>query len=311
MPRTIVVNAIAVLFVSTVIGAFVGCETHSRRATSEGLVLQNHSEPRLAAELNPAAAGESAAKVKGRFVAFQGAPNVQRRIIYDANVSLVVKDMTQTETQIASLLKKADGYVAEANVDRRQGEQLTAVWRVRVPVGQFDSFLDAVSKLGVAENRKQTAQDITEEFVDLEAQIKNKKQLEERIVALIKDASGKIKDVIEIEHELARVRGEIEQMEGRLRYLTNRTDFTTVSISARVEENYVPPAAPSFASRIAQAWGMSVDALKDFGEQLTIAVVYAFPWLVVLGVVAVPVFLFARKRTAASREAASTGSPQT
>jgi len=310
MPRTIVVNAIAVLIVSTVVGTFVGCETHTRRASSDALILQNHSEPRMAAELSPAAAGESAAKVKGRFVAFQGAPNVQRRIIYEANVSLVVKDMAQTESQIASLLKKADGYVAEANVDRRQGEQLTGVWRVRVPVGQFDSFLDAVSKLGVAENRKQTAQDITEEFVDLEAQIKNKKQLEDRIVALIKDASGKIKDVIEIEHELARVRGEIEQMEGRLRYLTNRTDFTTVSISARVEENYVPPAAPSFASRIAQAWGMSVDALKNFGEQLTIAVVYAFPWLVVLGVVAVPVLLFARKRTAASRQAASTGSPQ-
>src|SRR5206468_2017919 len=110
---------------------------------------------------------------------------------------LVVKDMAETETQIAKLLKQTNGYIAEASVDRRQGQQLTGRWRVRIPVAQFDSFLDAVSKLGVAESRNQTAQDVTEEYVDLEAQITNKKRLEERIVALLKDSNGKIKDVIE------------------------------------------------------------------------------------------------------------------
>src|SRR6185369_14989490 len=121
-------------------------------------------------------AGED--KVKARFVNLQTAQVVPRKIIYEANVVLVVTDMADTESQIAKLLKQVNGYVAESSVDRPQGEQLTGRWRVRVPVGQFDSFLDAVSKLGVAENRDQTAQDVTEEFVDLEAQIANKKKLE-------------------------------------------------------------------------------------------------------------------------------------
>ena len=90
-----------------------------------------------------------------------------------------------------------------------------------------DPFLQAVSRLGVPESRHQTAQDVTEEFVDLEARISNKKRLEKRIVELLSSSSGKIKDVIEVERELARVRGEIEQSEGRLRYLTDRTEFTT------------------------------------------------------------------------------------
>lgn len=235
-------------------------------------------------------------RTKAGFVYFQAPQNVQRRIIYDANLVLVVNNMAETEVQIDKLVKQANGYVAEASVDRQQGENLTARWRLRVPTAQFNMFLDAVAKLGVAETRNQTAQDVTEEFVDLEAQIANKKKLEERIVALLKDSSGKIKDVIEVERELARVRGEIEQMEGRLRYLANRTDFTTVSISARVEENYTPPAAPSFGDRIAQAWHTSLGSLREFAEKLAIVAAIAAPWLATLCVVAVPAFFYMRRR---------------
>jgi hypothetical protein len=244
------------------------------------------------------AAGEPADKslVRAYFAAFQPPQVSPRRIIFDADIRLVVKKVADAETEINKYLKQVDGYVAEASVDRTQGEELTGRWKVRVPVNKFDSFLDEVAKLGVAENRRQTAQDVTEEYVDLEAQIANKKRLEERIVALLKDATGKIKDVLEVENQLSRVRGEIEQLEGRLRYLTNRTDFTTVSISAREEENYVPPAAPTFTNRIAQAWTGSVFALRTFAEQMAISAVYAFPWLAVAVAIAIPAFYYVRKR---------------
>jgi hypothetical protein len=302
MSRPIAFNAFAAFIVTIIIGELVGCGERQYRAASResarGL-SQNYAEAQVASEA-------TTPQVKGKLVNFQAAaPNVARKIIYDANVTLVVKDMADTETQIAKLLKQVNGYIAEASVDRRQGEQLTGRWKVRVPVAQFDTFLEAVSKLGVAESRNQTAQDVTEEFVDLEAQIANKKRLEERIVALLKDSSGKIKDVIEVEHELSRVRGEIEQMEGRLRYLTNRTDFTTVSISARVEENYVPPAAPSFSSRIAQAWHLSLDALRVFCEEVVVAIVWVFPWLAVICIVTIPALLVVRKRIAANSRRAN------
>jgi uncharacterized coiled-coil protein SlyX len=304
MSRPIRFTLVSILVVAASIAALIGCgDIQNRRAASE-LAVQVHNHAEVPASAAKRTAGEA------RFVALQAAPNVARRIIYDADVSLVVKDMTETEAQIGKLLKRADGYIAEATIDRRAGERLTGQWRVRVPVAQFDTFLDAVSNLGVAENRKQTAQDVTEEYVDLEAQITNKKRLEERIVALLKESAGKIKDVIEVEHELARVRGEIEQMEGRLRYLTNRTDFTTVSISARVDENYVPPAAPSFLSRIAQAWTLSLDSLRIFGEQLAVAVVYATPWFAILCVVVVPAFLYARKRNIRTTNRANVESQQ-
>lgn len=218
-----------------------------------------------------------------------------RKIIYEAQLSVVVEDLAATETALNKLMSQFGGYAAESSVARQQGEQLLGHWRVRVPIARFTEFMDAVADLGVAETRQQTAQDVTEEFVDLNARIANKKRLEERIVELLASATGKIKDVIEVEQELARVRGEIEQMEGRLRYLTNRTELTTVSIVAREEHDYVPPAAPTFATRITQAWHDSLESLQSFGERLSIAAVAAAPWVAIIGAMLLPAAWLLRK----------------
>ncbi len=274
--------------------AFWGCgqrydsaRTAARKPAAESALLDRSLS---------AAKDTSAPRLDAQFVKFQQPADAQRRIIYKAEINLVVKDVSAVESQIAALLKEHQGYVAESSIDRTQGEELSGRWRVRIPVERFDAFLNAVARLGVAESRKQTAQDVTEEFVDLEAQISNKKKLEERIVELVQNQSGEIKDVIEVERELGRVRGEIEQMEGRLRYLTNRAELTTVSIVAREVDDYVPPQAPSFSNRIQRAWSTSLQALQDFGQQAVVAGVYAFPWIIVLGVVLVPGLLYAKKR---------------
>jgi hypothetical protein len=282
-----------------IIGVFLAtvlsCGQSVRESASRGLVARSAAP--IESQFRDARAASSATpRLKAHVVAFQEAENVPRRIIYEADISLVVKDIDAVEAQISTLLQERNGYVAESNIDRTQGEQLSGRWRVRIPVEHFDTFLDEVSKLGVAESRHQTAQDITEEFVDLEAQISNKKKLEERIVKLVEDATAALKDVIEVERELARVRGEIEQLEGRLRFLTNRTELTTVTIVAREVQDYVPPQAPSFTNRIRQAWVDSIAALRVFGEQLTVAVVYAFPWIVAASVVLVPAVWYFRKR---------------
>ena len=255
--------------------SLLSCVQSTRESARRPIV---HSAAPLDSQIVDAHSAASPARgSRHKFVVFQETENVPRKIIYEADISLIVKDVSAVETQISALLQQHDGYVAESTIDRTQGEQLSGRWRVRIPVEQFDTFLDEVSKLGVAESRHQTAQDVTEEFVDLEAQISNKKKLEERIVKLVEDSTGEIKDVIEVERELARVRGEIEQMEGRLRFLTNRTELTTVSIVAREVQDYVPPQAPTFANRIRQAWVDSIASLRVFGERLAVAIVYRRP----------------------------------
>jgi hypothetical protein len=299
--RVVGYGSVAIFFAS-----LMSCGQYSRQSAR----VPSEYAARGELPTTDASAATTTARLNARLVNFQQAEAAPRRIIYEAEISLVVKDVSAVEAQVSALLKQFNGYVAESTVDRTQGEQLSGRWRVRIPVEHYDTFLDSVSKLGVPENRHQTAQDVTEEFVDLEAQISNKKKLEERIVKLVEDTAGEIEEVIEVERELGRVRGEIEQMEGRLRYLANRTALTTVTIIAREVQDYVPPEAPTFVNRIRQAWVDSLEALRVFGEQLVVAIVYASPWIVVLGAVVVPTLWYLGKRNAAARNRPGTSPPQ-
>ena len=202
----------------------------------------------------------------------------ERKIIYTADVALVVADLTELEAEIPNLVTQFGGYMSDVSISRTQGVSRTSHWTVRIPADQFEAFLAAVSNFGVPETRRQTAEDVTEEFVDLDARISTKKQLEQRIVNLLEKSAADITKVIEVERELARVRTDIEQMEGRRRYLLNRTALTTVKISAREEKDYVPPQSPTYTARVAKAWNDSVSTLRQFSEHLSIVIVALFPW---------------------------------
>ena len=219
----------------------------------------------------------------------------QRKIIYEAELSLIVEDVSAVEREVARLVKEHGGYLAQSSIDRTQGSRVTGCWVARVPVDKYETFRQAASQLGVAEKVNQTAQDVTDQYVDLQTQIANKKRLEQRILELLAKPGSEMKDVIEVERELGRVRGEIEQMEGRLRYLENRTAFTTVTIRAVERHDYVPPQAPTFLGRIRRAWEGSLAALLRFAQGLTILIVALFPWLVVLAVVLVVIIWLKRQ----------------
>ena len=171
------------------------------------------------------------------------------------------------------------------------------MWVARIPVDRYSGFLASVSGLGFAESRREDAKDVTDEFVDVEARIRNSKKLEERIITLLDERTGKISDVLEIERELARVREEIERMEGRLRLLADQSALATVTIQCREEREYEPPTAPTLGSRIRKSWENSLNSMQTVAESLLVATVAIAPWL---GVLAVPVILivaiFKRRR---------------
>jgi hypothetical protein len=148
-----------------------------------------------------------------------------------------------------------------------------------VPVDSLDSFLREVVELGTPENRSTNRRDVTEEYTDLETRIANKKQLEKRILDLLEKNTGDIKDVLAVESQLARVREEIEKMEGRVKYLDTVTAMSTVAIQAREERDYVPPQTPSFSTEIGRTWDGSIKTLQDTGEGLVLVTVAVGPWM--------------------------------
>jgi hypothetical protein len=217
-----------------------------------------------------------------------GPPSVSvipRKMIYDASIDLIVESLNNTEQAILKLIKDHGGFLAESDQNSDTREQRRATWRVRVPADRFDSFVGAVGRLGEVQRNRVGTQDVTEEFFDLEARIRNKQEEEKRLVKHLSASTGNLKDILDIERELSRVRGEIEQMQGRLRFLSNRTELSTVTINATEWKDYKPPVAVTYPTRIGRTFFRSVENLADFGTSLSLVLVALIPWipLIVLG----------------------------
>lgn len=255
---------------------------------------QNSSIPYVSAEASPPGTAKSDSAT--------AAANESRHIIYRATLSLDVKNFAKASKEVESLTKKVGGYIAQYREDSASGAPRGGHWTVRVPTAEFEAFVEAVAGLGVTHQREITSEDVTEEYVDLTARLKNKKELEKRLLELVAGRGEEIKDLLALEAELSRVREEIERMEGRMRYLADRVAMTTVQIVAYERTVYEPPLAPTFSGRVAQSFDDSLNLLRQFGEGCVIVAAALLPWVVIssilLAMLITVVRLLGRRRKA-------------
>jgi hypothetical protein len=212
-------------------------------------------------------------------------PALPRKIIYDATIDLVVDSLNGLEASITDVVKRHGGFLSGSDVSSQVSTQRTATWRVRVPVDRFEDFVRAVGRLGEVRSSHVGSQDVTEEYFDLEARIRNKQEEEKRLLKHLADSTGKLEDILKVEHELTRVRGEVEQMQGRLRFLANRADLSTVTITATELKNYRPPEPVTLAVQIRTTFFGSLNALTAFGESLLLVLIALVPWIPVIAIV--------------------------
>jgi hypothetical protein len=201
-----------------------------------------------------------------------------RKIIRTGEIALVVDDYERARLAIDRLVNGAHGFIASAEVARTEGAVAAATLVIRVPQGEIDAAVAALSKLGTLERESIRAEDVSETYYDLTARLRNAKALEERMVELAAKAGG-VKDLLEVEREIGRVRETVEVMEGQLRGLDDRTSLATLSVSLRTRSLYVPYEQPGLGDKIDRAFSASVDALADAGEALLLFSVSALPWL--------------------------------
>jgi len=157
------------------------------------------------------------------------APKQEQKIIKTGHLAFETKDPDATHRKIMDLTKSHDGFVQNDN----SGKSYNRLYRtitVRVPTEKFQSFIDAVSE-GVPyfDQKDISRKDVTEEFIDLEARLKAKRELERRYLELLTKAKN-VKEMLEIERELSTIREEIEAKQGRLNYLQNKVSLSTVNI---------------------------------------------------------------------------------
>ncbi len=152
-----------------------------------------------------------------------------RKVIKTAELNIEVQDIAGAQKQVQDVVEAGGGFIADLDV-QDYGTRVDASIVARVPSANFSEIYEQVKALGSVKRDRMGGQDVTEEYMDLEGRIANKKVAEERLRELFAKA-GKIPDLLEVERELSRVRGEIESLQGRLRYLKDQVGFSTITIS--------------------------------------------------------------------------------
>ena len=162
-----------------------------------------------------------------------GQPWAARMIIRTGDMSLVVADVAVALERIVGLAENYEGYVVSSN-SWREGDRLVGIIAIRVPAERFDDAIRALRELAVEVNSESTSsKDVTEEYVDLSAKLHNLEATEEQLLKLMEKAET-VEDILAVQRELSRTRGEIEQTKGRMQYL-ERTSATSL-INVRLEQ---------------------------------------------------------------------------
>jgi hypothetical protein len=146
---------------------------------------------------------------------------VSPMLIYTAQITMAVYEVNTGLTRVEELARDLGGFLA-----RRDDQSVT----IRVPVARFSDAVKQIEKIGDVLHRNVTAEDVTEEFRDIDARLRNSRAVRDRLEQLLQKAV-KVDESVVIERELARVTQEIEQMEGRIKYLKDRAAFSTVTVS--------------------------------------------------------------------------------
>ncbi|QEH38569.1 hypothetical protein OJF2_71730 [Aquisphaera giovannonii] len=251
-------------------------------AKSEAAAREAAPADRLAARTPPMMAA-------GAVTAFQEAPAgpaaaaaaMSRKIIYDGEIDLIVKDVDPIARQINAMVQEARGYIAEQSTTGSPGSVRSMRWKLRVPVERFDSLVEKLAGLGELEKNTRTSQDVTEQFYDVESRIKNKKAEEKSLTKILDERTGKLEEILKIETELSRVRGEIEVFEGRLRMLDNLSSLATLTVSIREREKFEPPppAVADFSTQVSRTWESSIKGMIDLGKWIILGAVAWAIWI--------------------------------
>jgi len=182
-------------------------------------------------------AGEQEAPAAGVHYGAAVEAATTRQIIYTADYTIEVDDAEAAGEQVEAIAKQLGGFLSgqSMRVDETDNRRVTVT--IRVPSEKFGDAVAKLKALGKVIDGSISSQDVTEEFVDLEARLRNARREEERLAELMK-RTAKLSDIVIVEEKLSSVQGHIEQILGRQRYLKDRVGLSTITVTLLEE---VPP----------------------------------------------------------------------
>lgn len=213
-----------------------------------------------------------------------------QKIIRTAYVSLEVKDVAGSLETLKSLASAQGGYLSSSSVRKGSSDRMYGEVVMRIPGDGFDQIMDQIATIGTVTSSRVSADDVTEEYIDLTAQknaLKNELDQFNRILA----KATTVEDTLKVQVEIGRVQKELDRIEGRLKYLNNRVDFSTITVSLQEPEPIGGGVTHDFNSTI----NNGIAAFLDMIDAIIVFVFAVIP-LVVIGGIAYLVYRWHRGR---------------
>lgn len=238
-----IVAAILVVFVLTAIGlVWYKNGYHSYSSTGN-----SYSVSPAISEMGFGAStglGRSGSKTEQYVASDMSTPNsspaqsAERLIVKTGEVSIVVKDVPGTIKNIASYAEKNGGFVINSQVSK-SGLAPYGEVTVRIPSKGFEAGMLEFKALGDVQRENVMGKDVTEEYIDLEARLRNLVATEKQFLAILAKAE-KITDILAVQRELSQVRSEIESMQGRMKYLKTSADMSSLTVYLSTDPSVLP-----------------------------------------------------------------------
>ena len=214
------------------------------------------------------------------------APTADRIIIKNGSMSLVVKDVVESRSWISSYVEGLGGYVVSVDMSQ-PADNLNASLTLRVPAPQFDTALGEIRKQGLKVSYENvSSQDVTDEFIDLEAQLKSDEATLTQFTELLKRANT-VDEILRVQSEMNRIQTQIDSTKGRMEYLEKSGQFALLTVYLATDEGELPYLPPSEKWRPDVAFKSAVRSLANGAKDISYALIH----LAVYSVVIIPVVL--------------------
>ncbi|TFC26454.1 DUF4349 domain-containing protein [Cryobacterium sp. TMT2-18-3] len=219
----------------------------------------------------------------------------QRDVITTGMVSITVKDPIASVQDAVTITEQAGGRIDSRTENPATGNQpASANLTLRIPSDELDRTLAELKQLGTVNFVSLNASDITQQTQDLDARITSLQTSVDRLLALMTSATNTT-DLIAVENALAERQSELEGLQAQRDYLSDQVDFSTITLDLYSTGTVDPGTPDDFWDAIAAGWNALLTALGT----AIVAIGFALPWLLALGLVAAIVYLvirLARKR---------------
>jgi anti-sigma factor RsiW len=191
-------------------------------------------------------------------------PADNRKLIRNAQIDLQVANFDTAVQRLTAFATEENGFVATQNSAKLPNGKLQGTIVIKVLPENLDRFLQKARGLGELKNQTLGTDDVTKAYFDTDARLRNAKRMEDRLLEMLKQNTGKVSDLLQVEKELARVREQIEQMQGELKYYDALVQYATVTVTL-AEKDLNEPAA-FLLKETANLSLFSADVEKTFGE---------------------------------------------